>query len=58
MRRHENHGDLASLAWFEEFGVGSPELGPCMCRECAGEASSDLGPSLASLVSATSALCR
>jgi hypothetical protein len=55
--KHHTEPSISRLAWFEEFGV-PPELGGCMCAECTGEAGTDLGPSLTSLVSATSALCR
>jgi hypothetical protein len=58
MKLHEGHESLMSLSWIEEFGVDWPDAGVCMCGECTGEAGADLGPSRASIVSATSALCR
>ena len=58
MKHRETYTDLSSLAWFEEFGVDLPALGGCACTECTGDTVSDLGPSRASIVSGTSALCR
>jgi hypothetical protein len=50
---------MSSLAWIEEFAAEIPSLGGCTCPECmGGEQESDLGPSLASLVLATSGLGR
>ena len=57
MKHHRERQPLSSLAWFEEFG-SPPELGGCVCSECTSDSGSDLGPSLTSLIWATSALDR